>query len=117
MNSRDRTELRKALRQHQTEPEIKLWYCLRRKQLGVKFRRQHSIGRYIVDFYCPEQKLVIELDGDSHFSDAAINYDRQRDQFIRTQGMQVLRFTNLEVMENIEGVLFMIQQALDIQPE
>lgn len=109
--------MRKVLRNNLTEPELKLWYFLRNKQLGVKFRRQHSVGRYVVDFYCPERKLVIELDGDSHFSDAAINYDSHRDQFIRAQGMQVLRFTNLEVMENIDGVLFMIRQALDIQPE
>ena len=59
-----------------TEPEKRLWSILRNNQLGVKFRRQHGIGHYIVDFYCPELKLIIEVDGESHFSEDAQAYDR-----------------------------------------
>ncbi len=61
----------------------KLWFYLRKKQLGVKFRRQHGIGKYVVDFFCSERKLVIELDGDSHFSIEAQKYDEIRNLFIK----------------------------------
>lgn len=72
---------------------------------GYKFRRQQSIGPYIVDFYCPRLKLVIEVDGDSHFLDEAIEYDRKRQKYIESFGTKFLRFTNLEIYENIDEVL------------
>ncbi|MCF6451981.1 endonuclease domain-containing protein [Vibrio sp. MMG022] len=92
------------------KPEEVLWQKIRRKQLGVKFRRQHGIGRYIVDFYCAELSLVIEIDGDSHFSTEGKEKDTKRDAFIEALGIKVLRFTNEEVMKQTESVLERIIQ-------
>jgi very-short-patch-repair endonuclease len=89
-------------------PEKILWAKIRNQQLGVKFRRQHGIGRYIVDFYCPECALVIELDGDSHYQEGAQEYDAIRDEFMRSMDLQVLRFTNVDVMNNLESVVMII---------
>lgn len=100
--------LRQSLRKNLTTPERQLWQRLRNKQLGVKFRRQHGIGPYIADFYCPECALVIELDGDSHFTDDAKQYDQQREKCMQTGGINTLRFTNNEIVENIEGVIQVI---------
>lgn len=96
------------------EPERKLWYFLRKKQIqGVKFRRQCSIGKYIVDFYSFEKKLVIEVDGDSHFvSEEAEKYDQKRSQYIQSNGLRILRFTNIEIMQNIEGCIARIEEVL-----
>lgn len=105
-------EKRKTLRNNQTEPEKKLWQYLRNEQLGVKFRRQHSIGEYIADFYCPKLKLVIEVDGDIHFTNEAIEYDKIRTTFFNSLGIEVVRFTNEEVMKNIEGVIDIILEKL-----
>ena len=96
---------RVELRKNPTEPEKRFWQAVRGKQLGVKFRRQHGIGHYIVDFYYPEWQLVVELDGDSHFHPEAQAADAKRDSYLRSLGLQVLRFTNQEVMQNLEGVL------------
>jgi len=96
---------RVSLRRTQTKPEELLWRKIRHKQLGVKFRRQHGIGDYIVDFYCAEYSLVIELDGDSHFTSDAQEYDRIRDQFLCSRGLKVLRFTNRQIMEELDSVL------------
>ena len=92
------------------KPEKVLWQRIRRKQLGVKFRRQQGIGRYIVDFYCTELNLVIEIDGDSHFSDEGEEKDTMRDAFMEVLGIEVLRFTNEEVMNQTESVLERIMQ-------
>lgn len=92
------TPRRQALRNNMTEPEKKLWQMLRGKQMGVKFRRQHGIGHYIADFYCPDLKLVIEVDGDSHRSADAQTYDAIRHDFMMSLGITTLRFTNDEVM-------------------
>lgn len=105
-------EKRRYLRKNMTEPEIKLWQYLRNEQLGVKFRRQHSIGEYIADFYCSKLKLVIEIDGESHFNDEAIEYDSIRTNFFKSLGIEVIRFNNDEVMTNIEGVFEIIQKIL-----
>ncbi len=94
------------------EAEKKLWQHIRKKQLGIKFRRQHGIGRYIADFYCSEHKLVIELDGDSHNSLEAQTYDKERNMFMRQVGLNVLRFTNQEVFTNIEGILEQIKEQM-----
>ena len=105
-------EKRRYLRKNMTEPEIKLWQYLRNEQLGVKFRRQHSIGEYIADFYCTKLKLVIEIDGGSHFNDEDIEYDSIRTNFFKSLGIEVIRFNNDEVMTNIEGVFEIIQKIL-----
>jgi very-short-patch-repair endonuclease len=99
------------MRSNMTEPEKRMWYqCL--KQLPLRFRRQRPFGPYIVDFYCAEQKLVIEIDGDSHTTDDAIIYDAERTAFLEGLGLRMVRFSNLEVMENIEGVFERLNQEL-----
>src|SRR3989338_7653786 len=89
-------ELRRDLRKRMSKAEAALWMYLKGKQVsGAKFRRQFSICQYIVDFYCPEHKMVIEVDGDSHFIDAdAVKYDIARQKYIESLGLRVLRFTN-----------------------
>jgi very-short-patch-repair endonuclease len=88
-----------------------MWSRLRMNQLGFKFRRQHSIGRYIVDFYCPEKKLAIELDGSQHLDDE--KYDNKRTDYLNALGIAVLRFGDNEVNTNMEGVLLKIITTLD----
>jgi very-short-patch-repair endonuclease len=108
---------RQSLRNNMTEPEKKLWQILRGQQLGVKFRRQHGIGHYIADFYCPELKLVIEVDGDSHSSADAQAYDAKRTNFMKSLGITTLRFANDEVMNNLEGVhQYLTQYLSDVLP-
>lgn len=103
---------RQQLRANMPMPEKILWAKIRNQQLGVKFRRQHGIGRYIVDFYCPECALVIELDGDSHYQEGAQEYDAIRDEFMRSMDLQVLRFTNVDVMNNLESVVMKICEKI-----
>lgn len=99
-------ENRRALRSNLTAAEAELWKHLKASQLeGRKFRRQHSIGNYIVDFYCPSKKLAIELDGDVHFHFAAEQADLERDHTLQNSGIKVLRFENKDVFENLESVL------------
>jgi very-short-patch-repair endonuclease len=102
---------RKELRKKQTPEEYKLWFFLRNKNLNVKFRRQHGIGSYIVDFYCREKNLVIELDGFQHLQ--AKDYDKERDLYLDTLGLKVLRFWNYEINTNIENVLMRIRLELE----
>ncbi len=104
------TSTRKTLRNNATRPEQELWKQLRWKQLGVKFRRQHSVGRYILDFYSPEKKLCIEIDWESHFSEEAQEYDEIRTEYLKSLWIRVIRFTNIDVMDNIEGVLYKIKE-------
>ncbi len=87
------------------KPEQVLWYFLCKKQINdVKFRRQVSIGKYIVDFYSFEKKLVIEVDGDSHFiNDKAIKYEKTRTKYLESLGLTILRFYNNDVMQNREA--------------
>ncbi len=105
----------KALRSNQTEAEQRLWYHLRAHRfMGLKFKRQKPLGRYIVDFVCMEQRLIIELDGGQHAEQVA--YDQQRDAWLRGQGYTVLRFWNNDVMQQLEGVLEQIRLALSPGP-
>ncbi|HEC21058.1 MAG TPA: endonuclease domain-containing protein [Candidatus Peregrinibacteria bacterium] len=98
--------LRKSLRGNMSKAEVMLWSCLKGKQMdGVKFRRQHSIGPYVVDFYCPSRKLAIEIDGDSHFQKGAQESDRERQKYIESFGVKFLRFTNGDIYHNIDGVI------------
>lgn len=105
--------LRQKLRSQVPTAERVLWNILRRNQLNVKFRRQYGIGRYVCDFYNAEYKLVIELDGDSHFTPEAENYDAIRNEYMRNLGMSVLRFTNQDIMSNINGVIEFILIHID----
>ena len=99
------------LRQHPTAAETLLWGHLRRGQFaGHRFRRQHRIGPYFVDFVCRRSNLAIELDGSQH--DDRQQYDRRRDKYIRSKGYRVIRVGNEEVFENLDGVLEAIALAL-----
>ena len=98
--------IRQRLRSALTPAEIRLWQALKGKQLaGRKFRRQHSIGLYVLDFFCPAESIAVELDGSAHDSAAANQHDERRDAFLASLGIEVLRFENRHVMENLEGVL------------
>jgi very-short-patch-repair endonuclease len=103
---------RKELRQNQTPAEEKLWWYLKDKRLGKKFRRQHSVDGYILDFYCKEKRLIVELDGEIHNSKDAQEYDRARDKFFIDLEYKVLRFKNSEVESNIEAVIKTIKANL-----
>ena len=111
-NKTEYTARRQTLRNNMTEPEKRLWQILRNQQMGVKFRRQHGIGHYIVDFYCPERKLVIEVDGDSHHTDDAQHYDTVRADFMLALGITTMRFTNHDVMTNLNHIYQQIAQQL-----
>ena len=103
----------KAMRHDPTPAEQKLWFALRAKRFdGAKFRRQKVIGRYIADFAAREPMLVIELDGDTHGTQQ--DYDAERTAFLEGQGYRVIRFTNAEVMGNLEGVLATIASCLPL---
>lgn len=107
----------RKLRKDMPEPERVLWYRLRAHAIGVQFRRQHPLGPYVLDFCAPSVKLVVELDGDSHYETLqARTRDAERDACLAAEGFKVLRFTNREVMENIEGVCAVIQEALQHSP-
>ena len=96
---------RRELRKRQTKHEDILWQLIRNRKLGVKFRRQYSMGSYILDFFCPEIKLVIEVDGVNHDLKDSIMYDKERTQYLEILGCQILRFKNKELEENSQEVL------------
>ncbi len=103
---------RQDLRNHATPAESFLWKYLRKSQLkGRKFRRQHSIENYIVDFYCPSEKLVIELDGAVHEYEKQAEKDERREERLNELGIQVLRFENQFVFDNLQLVLNCISDA------
>ncbi|WP_420596268.1 endonuclease domain-containing protein [Deinococcus sp.] len=103
-------EIARKLRGELTPEERLLWACLRSKQLGVTFRRQEPMGRYVVDFVCYECGLVIELDGSQHLNSEE---DKVRDADMRGHGFKTLRFWNSEVRGNLNGVLERIQRVLE----
>ena len=94
-----------------TPPERKLWYEFL-SGLPEKFTRQKPLGSYIADFYCSAARLVIEIDGDSHFDERGEQYDAMRTAQLETLGLRVIRFTNVEVMQQFEGVCQRIEKAL-----
>jgi adenine-specific DNA-methyltransferase len=103
-----------SLRHNPTKPEHLLWSVLRGRQLdGLKFRRQHPIEPYILDFYCAEEGLVVELDGESH--NRTIDYDRQRSERLERLGLTVVRVTNDDVVSNLDGVAEMILRVVRLQ--
>jgi len=105
-NKKKLKDFRKKLRNNLTPAEALLWSALKNKQLsGRKFRRQHSIGKYVVDFYCPSEKLAVELDGAGHFTPEGGEHDEVRDEFISQLGIKILRYENKEVYNNLEAVL------------
>ena len=101
---------RKDLRNNLTPAEARFWKVVQNKNFeGRKFRRQHSVGNYILDFYCPAEKLAIELDGQVHFNDTAREYDYERKLFLEHHGIKVLRFENKRVFEDLEWMLDVIK--------
>ena len=118
-NQKRNESRRRKLRKNMPPAEVFLWSKIRGKQLGgFKFRRQHGIGSYIVDFYCASAKLVVELDGESHYSDDNKRvYDKRRDGYVRSLGLRVVRFTNDQVFENVEAVCeIILRLCQDVTP-
>ncbi len=109
-NFRSTKEKRRDLRKNMTDSERILWVELKNDKMGHRFRRQFSIGHYIVDFYCPRKKLVIELDGEIHIKQK--EYDVVRDKFMKDFEITVLRFWNDDIRHNLNEVLMQIEQAL-----
>ena len=106
-------ETRRFLRKNMTDAEQVLWSILKGKKIhGLKFRRQYSIGYYIVDFYCPSKKIVIELDSHHHFNPDGIINDKERDEHLHLLGFKVLRFENNEVLHDLTGVIIKIKSHL-----
>lgn len=109
-------DFRKTLRKNPTEPEKRLWQYLRKDQIhGYKFRRQFGVDKYVLDFYAPKLNLAIELDGDSHYGQTNIKYDILRTKYLEKLGIDVLRFTNLDIMQNIGGVVQEILKRVELR--
>ncbi len=105
---------RRHLRNNATPQEQKFWNYLKGKNLGFKFQRQHSLGNYIVDFYCASKKLIIELDGNQH--DHNQEYDQERSFYLKDMGFNILRFKNTEIDTDIPLVLTIVKEELGILP-
>ncbi|PHV63492.1 endonuclease domain-containing protein [Cyanobacterium aponinum] len=105
----------KELRQNMTMPEKKLWSEYLRHN-SFKFMKQRPINNFIVDFYCAKAKLIIEIDGDTHFTNDGIAYDLTRTAILESYGLKVIRFTNHDVIHSFEGVCQAIEKALEIPP-
>jgi len=117
-NQKHQTNLRKKLRNNQTSSEKLLWNQLRRRQVnGHRFRRQYSFGKFIVDFFCPELKIAIEVDGANHFfDDRSTDYDLKKQKYINSLGVKVLRFTTTDIYNNIDNVLDVIYETTFLPP-
>lgn len=101
----------REMRHCMTDAEALLWVLLRNRRIaGAKFRRQRPVGRYILDYYCVEKKLGIELDGGQHGE--TVEYDQRRDSWLHTQGIRILRFWNNQMLTETEAVMEMIYQAV-----
>jgi very-short-patch-repair endonuclease len=110
-------ERARTLRKTMSDGERKLWYALRARQIeGARFRRQHPIGRYIVDFVCLERRLVVEVDGAHHTEDHQIAYDARRDRWLTTEGYRVMRVPAAEVFNNLSGVVDTVWDTLQNLP-
>jgi very-short-patch-repair endonuclease len=101
------------MRHPQTPAEATLWQILRNRQFGFKFRRQHPIYKFIIDFYCAEAKLLIEVDGESHLGSDQEEYDNARTEYLQKLGYKVIRFTNDDVKYNLQAVAEVILQKVE----
>ncbi len=105
----------RQLRRAMTDAERHLWQRLRgRAVAGAKFRRQHEFGPYVLDFFCPERDLVVEADGGQHYSLDGVASDTRRTEYLAARGLRVLRFSNREILQEIEGVVERIREALEM---
>jgi len=109
-NDRKERKYAQSNRKNMPPAEVILWTLVRRKQLGVSFRRQHPIAPFIADFACLKRKLIIEIDGETHIGHE--DYDEKRTQYLRAKGWAVLRFTNDAVYDHPEGVVAQIETYL-----
>jgi very-short-patch-repair endonuclease len=110
---RSNIERSRELRKNQTDAEQRLWALLRNRQLnGAKFRRQFPVGRYIVDFYCPDYRLGIEADGGQHYERKGTIQDDLRTRELNKLGIEIIRFSDREILSNSEGVFEVIQKAI-----
>jgi len=106
-------QISRVLRKNMTKSEMLLWSRIKRKQIKeAQFYRQKPIGNYIADFYCPKAKLIIEIDGSQHYEEKGIKKDKIRDEYFESLGLKVLRFTNLDVLKNLNGVLEKIYENI-----
>ncbi len=113
-NSSKLKDRRKNLRKNSTDLENILWQRIRNKQIsGFKFWRQYSVGAYILDFYCPQKRLAIELDGGQHGNPDNVDYDNERTKYLNMYNIKVLRFWNNEILNNLENVLQKINEELN----
>lgn len=101
----------RALRNNATEQENRLWYRFLRTY-AVRFNRQRVVGNYIVDFYCDKAKLIVELDGSQHFEETGLASDRERDEYLESLGLKILRFSNLDIDKNFYEVCTVIDNAV-----
>jgi type I restriction enzyme R subunit len=106
------TQRVRELRRSQTEAERAAWYLLRNRSLGLKFRRQYPIDNYLVDFYCCEPRLAIELDGSVHAQPSRVKKDSTKDAYLRSLGIRVLRLSNALVLQDPEGFLRQVRKAV-----
>ena len=106
----------RELRKNMTDAELLLWSRLRKKQVkGVQFYRQKPLGNYIVDFYCPAANLIVEVDGGQHYTDEGKTKDRERDNYLASLDLKVLRFSNSDVLKEIAAVLQMILGNVEVR--
>ena len=113
-NRKGLKESRKSLRNTLTPAEARLWSLLQNSRLdNRKFRRQHSVGPYVLDFFCPSERLCIELDGAGHYSDSGYEYDLARTEYLNSLCISVIRFENKDIFENAEGVLEEIRKMFN----
>lgn len=107
------TQKARTLRQSMTKAEVILWVNIRKRAVnGARFRRQHPIGSYIADFACPASKLIVEVDGATHSTPDELAYDARRTKYLEQQGWTVIRVTNTDIYENIDGVWRLISARL-----
>ena len=119
-NKKTSEPFRRILRKQMTPAEVALWSMIRKNQIdGVRFLRQFSIGKYIVDFYCPKYYLAIELDGEPHFNEERIRRDNERTNYLQSKGIRVLRFENFEIFDYPQRTIDEIKKQLysNEQPE
>ena len=115
---RKNIERAKHLRRTQTDAERKLWSRLRNRRLaGIKFRRQFPISKYILDFYSPEYKLGVEADGGQHYTETNEQKDKKRTKDLTLLGVQILRFSDIDILKNIEGVCENILNIIEVNEE
>ena len=105
--------LARNLRTNMTDAEQLIWSKIRRKQIiDLQFYRQKNIGHYIVDFYCPKGKLIVEVDGGQHYKTEGMKKDQKRDRYLQCLGLTILRFSDIDVLKNIDGVIERIHEHI-----